>query len=84
MAKVKIKIPDWVGINGDSNLGWTLFEREIAAGTSLEKLLLELADSYPNFRKMLYNPEAGKPSEQIDIVLNDTFLQVQDYLLHHL
>ena len=41
-------------------------------------LLIELAASHADFRKVVFNPDIGKVSEQINVFLNDSLLQFPD------
>ncbi len=79
MCKVQLKIPPWVGIILDENSSnWVNLEREIGEGTTISSLLADLAFSYPDFRKMIFNPDVGKVSDQVNVILNDRLLQLPD------
>ena len=79
MGKVQLKIPSWVGIILDENSStWLNVDREIEEGATIYSLLADLAFSYPDFRKTVFNPDVGKVSDQVNVVLNDSLLQLSD------
>ncbi|MFC1896988.1 MoaD/ThiS family protein [Chloroflexota bacterium] len=79
MSKVQLNIPPWVGIILDENTStWFNLEKEIGEETTIDSLLTDLAFSYPDFRKTVFNPDVGKVSDQVNIVLNDNLLHSTD------
>jgi hypothetical protein len=53
----------------------SVINKKVKTGTSLNSLLVELANSYPEFRKMVFDPETGKMSEQALVILNGKLIQ---------
>ncbi len=79
MGKVQLKIPPWVAsMLGEQGPGWFTLEREIGEGATIGDLLVELASSYTDFRKVVFNPDIGKVSDQVVVILNDSLLQLPD------
>ncbi|MFC1988602.1 MoaD/ThiS family protein [Chloroflexota bacterium] len=77
MSKVQLKIPPWVGITfSDHSPGGYSLEQEIGEGATIGSLLTDIALSNPDFRKMVFNPDVGKVSDQVNVVLNDSLLQL--------
>lgn len=79
MGKVQLKIPPWVAsmLNAQGG-GWLVLEREIGEGTTIGDLLADLAFSYTDFRKVVFNPDIGKISDQVIVILNGSLLQLPD------
>ncbi len=79
MGKVQLKIPPWIAIllNGEGS-DWLIIEQEIAEGTTVSDLLTELTRSYTDFRKVVFNPDIGKVSDQLIVILNDSLLPEPD------
>lgn len=53
-------------------------EQEIAEGMTISELLTELTRNYAGFRRAVFNPDAGKISDQLLVVLNDNLLLQPD------
>lgn len=78
-GKVQLKLPPWVAIMlNEQGSGWFIFEKEIGEGATIGDLLEDLALNYTNFRKVVFNPDVGKVSDQVNVVLNDRLLQLPD------
>ena len=79
MGKVQLKIPPWIAsmLNAQGT-GWLILEREIGEGTTIGDLLADLASSYTNFRKSVFNPDLGEVSDQVIVILNNDLLQLPD------
>ena len=76
VGKVLLKIPPWVGIMlNEQGSGWFTLEKEIGEGATIGDLLADLAVSYTDFRKVVFNPDTGKVSDQVNVVLNNNLLQ---------
>ena len=58
--------------------GWFTLEKEIGKETTIGDLLADLAFSHTDFRKMVFNPDVGKVSDQVIVILNDSLLQLPD------
>ncbi len=79
MGKVQLKIPPWVGIMlNEQGSGWFTLEKEIGEEATIGDLLADLAVSYTDFRKMVFNPDVGKVSDQVNVILNDNLLQLPE------
>ena len=79
MSKVQLKLPPFfASMLNEPGTDWLIIENEIEDGTTIGDLLEGLASSYPGFRKVVFNPDAGEVSEQVLVVLNDELLQEPD------
>ena len=75
MGKVQLKIPPFFAYIMDSSASdWFVVEREIGEETTVCGLLTDLALSNPGFREVVFNPDKGTISDQINIVLNQKLL----------
>ena len=76
MGKVQLKMLPWIAsmLNKQSS-GWFILEKEIEEGTTIGDLLVDLASSHTGFRKVVFNPDAGKVGDQVVVFLNDSHLQ---------
>ena len=76
MDKVQLKItPSLASIFDTHSSDWLVFDMEIGKGTTVRDLLADLAFRHPDFRKMVFNPDIGKVSDQVMVFLNDNLLQ---------
>ncbi|MFC2048558.1 MoaD/ThiS family protein [Chloroflexota bacterium] len=79
MGKVQLKIPPWVAIMlNEQGSDWFILEKEIGEGATIGDLLADLASDYTDFRKVLFNPDIGKVSDQVNVILNNNLLQSTD------
>jgi molybdopterin converting factor small subunit len=79
MYKVELKLPSWVATSLDPKAdGWLTVDKEVAPGTTVGRLLEEIAASSKDFRETVYNPAVGLVSEQINVLLNNTLLSYQE------
>lgn len=79
MRKVQLKIPpSLASIFDGQGSDWFIFEKEIGEGTSMCDLLMDLAFSYTDFRKVVFNPDTGKVGDQIMVILNHSLLQTPE------
>jgi hypothetical protein len=53
-------------------------KKKVKEGTTLVELLAELANVYPDFRKMVFNPETNQLSEQVLIIFNNRLIQYSE------
>lgn len=75
MGKIKLKMPPWVASMLDArNSDWLVLEKETQEGTTIGDLLADLASSYTDFRKAIFNPDVGKVNDQVMVILNDNLL----------
>ena len=76
MGKVQLKIPPFLAsMLNAPGFDWLTIERDIEEGTKINDLLVDLALSDTNFRKAVFNPDVGKVSEQVHVILNNNLLQ---------
>ncbi len=79
MGKVRLKItPSLASTLNAQGSDWFTLEKEIGKGATLGDLLADLAFSYIDFRKVVFNPDTGKVSDQIMVILNNNLLPVPD------
>lgn len=78
MGKVRLKIPSWVASMLTQNSHWLILEKETEEWATIGDLLADFALSYPDFHKVVFNPDIGKVSEQVTVILNDSLLQCPD------
>jgi len=60
-------ISDILGVHGNA---YHIFEKKVEPGTTLVVVFNDLAREYPEFKKMVYNPETGKLSDQVLLLIN--------------
>ncbi len=79
MGKVRLKFPSsFAGMLNTQGSDLVVLEREIGEETTIDSLFADLAVSYTDFRKAVFNPDIGKVSDQVIIILNDSTLQLPD------
>ena len=79
MAKVQLKFPhSFAGMLNAQSSDWFILEKEIGEGTTIGNVLADLASSYTDFRKVVFNPDTRKVSDQVMVILNDSLLQLPD------
>ena len=79
MGKVRLEIsPSFVGVLNAENSDWFILDKEIGEGATLCDLLAELAFSHTDFRKVIFDPDTGKVSDQVLFVLNNNLLEFHD------
>ena len=75
MGKVQLKIPPFFAYIMDPNASdWFVLEKEIGGKTTIRDFLTELASNNSEFRDVVFNPDEGTVSDQIDIVINQKLL----------
>ena len=75
MGKVQLKIPPFFAYIMDSNASdWFVLEKEIGIETTICNLLTDIALSNSEFRKVVFNPDTGTISDQINIILNQKLI----------
>ena len=52
-----------------------VIEKKIGEESTIGDLLADLASSYTDFGKVVFNPDTGKVSDQVNVVLNNSLLQ---------
>jgi len=79
VGKVRLKLPhSFVGILNTQDSDLLILEKEIGEGTTIGDLLADLAFSYADFRKVVFNPDTGKVGDQVMVILNHNLLQSQE------
>ncbi len=79
MGKVQVKItPSLASVLNTQSSDWIILEKEIGECAAIGDLLADLVFSYTDFRKVLFDPDTGKVSDQVMVVLNDRLLQFPD------
>ena len=79
MGKVRLRIPSSIADTlNEQRSDWFILEKEIGEGATMGDLLTDLAFSYADFRKVVFNPDVGKVSDRVMVILNDSLLQVTD------
>lgn len=79
VGKVRLKFPhSFVSILNTQDSDLLILEKELEEGATIGDLLADLASSYTDFRKAVFDPDIGKVSDQIMVILNDSLLQVPD------
>ncbi len=79
MGKVRLRIPSSIADPLNEQLSdLFILEKEIGEGATMGDLLTGLARSYAGFRKVVFDPDIGKVSDQINVFLNDSLLQDTD------
>lgn len=76
MRRVRLEIPpSLAGIFEGQGSDWFILEKEIGEEATIRDLLTDLAFSYADFRKAIFEPDTGKVSDEVLVVLNDSLLQ---------
>ena len=79
MPKVRLELQPWIAAKlGAKSTGWLTLEQEVVEDTTINDFLTTMIESYPNFRELIYNPDTGIVTEQINFVLNDRLLTFQE------
>ncbi len=79
MGKVRLKFPtsfaSRLNVQGSDLV---ILEKEIGEEATIGDLLADLAFSYTDFRKVVFNPDTGKVGDQVNVILNNNLLQLPD------
>lgn len=79
MGKVRLKFPaSFASSLNAQGSDLVILEKEIGEGATIGSLLTNLAFSYTDFRKVVFNPDTGKVGDQVNVVLNNNLLQLPD------
>jgi molybdopterin converting factor small subunit len=77
MNKVRLQLYSWISPTlGMSGSGNHTLEQEINEGMTISSLLTKLADSYPEFRKLVFDPDKDELSSEVLVIINNRLLQV--------
>lgn len=81
MARVQLRLPpSLVSLVDKKAADWITLEPEIGDGATIGELLARLATEHHEFRRAVYDPSAGKVSDEMMVVLNNTLLQPLDVM----
>ena len=81
MGRVQLKItPSLATILNKHGADWLTFEKEVREGTTIGDLLEDYVASHDDFHKVVLDPDTGKITDQINIVLNDSLIPLPDAL----
>ena len=70
--KVTVEALPWLGeMFGGKKTTRHVFDVEVEEGATLAAFLRMLAQQHPRFRRVMYDPQTGSPSEQVAVVLNN-------------
>jgi len=76
MSKVRLKFPASFASRLDAQgSDLVILEKKIGEEATIGDLLADLAVSYTDFRRVVFNPDTGKVSDQVNVVLNNKLLQ---------
>ncbi|MDP2718475.1 MAG: MoaD/ThiS family protein [Dehalococcoidia bacterium] len=82
MARVTIEIYPWLtsylAAKGQKKGGGVILEQEIEEGENIGTLLRKLAAREKKLGPHLYDPESGRLTDQVGIVLNNRFIDLLD------
>jgi len=76
VGKVRLKFPaSFASRLNAQGSDLVILEKEIGEEATIGDILTDLAFSYTDFRKVVFNPDTGKVSDQVNVVLNNNLLQ---------
>ncbi len=79
VGRVQLKItPSLATILDKQGTDWLTFEKEVGEESTIGDLLADFVTSYKNFDKVVLDPDNGKVSDQLNIVLNDSLLPLPE------
>lgn len=79
MRRVQLKVPpSLASIFDRQRADWFILEKEIGEEATIGDLLADLAFSYADFRKAVFDPDTEKVSDEIMVIINDSLLQFRD------
>ncbi len=79
MGRVQLKFPSsFAGMLNAQGSDLSVLEKEIGEETTIGDLLADLAFSYTDFRKVVFNPDTGKVGDQVNVILNNQLLQLPE------
>ena len=67
-------VSDSLGFHG---VGFHSFEKKVETGATLLTLLKDLAKDYPDFKKMVFDPESSQLSDQVSLLLNQSLARFE-------
>ena len=79
MYTVRIESYSWIsGTMGQRTNRTRKLKKKVPAGATVYDLFSEVAASYPEFRKQVFNPDTGILSEQVMVIMSGKLLQSAD------
>lgn len=79
MSKVRLQLYSWISPTlGMPSSGNHTLEQEINDGITIGSLFTELADNYPEFRKLVFDPDKGETSSEVLVIINNRLLQIRE------
>ena len=79
MYTVKLQLYSWISSSlGVSERGSNLLKKKVPEGTTLRAFFTELANSHPEFRKLVFDPGTGSMNDEVVIMLNNRLVQFND------
>lgn len=76
MISIKLQLYSWIASSlGASEQGGSNLTKKIKEGTTFKGLFTELADSNPDFRKLVFDPATGNMNDEVVIMLNGRLTQ---------
>jgi len=76
VGKVRLKFPaSFASMLNAQGSDLVILEKKIGEEATIGDLLADLAVSYTDFRKVVFNPDTGKVNDQVNVVLNNKLLQ---------
>jgi hypothetical protein len=79
MGKVRLEIsPSFASMLNAADYKWIVLEKELEKWVTIGDLLSDLAFDNADFRKIVFDPQIGKMSDEIMVVLNGNLLQLSD------
>jgi hypothetical protein len=71
MITVKMQLYSWISSSlGESENGGSTLTKKVKEGTTFGGFFTELANSSPEFRKLVFDPETGRMNDEVVIMLN--------------
>ena len=79
MGKVQLKFPaSFASMLNAQGSDLLILEKEIGEGATITDLLADLAFSYADFSKAVFDPDTGKVSDRVHLILNNRILQIPE------
>jgi len=76
VGKVRLEFPaSFASVLNAQGSDLVTLEKEIGEEATISDLLAELAFSYTDFRKVVFDPDTGEVGDQVNVVLNNNLLQ---------
>ena len=85
MIKFKTQVYSWISTSiGEEKQAGRLVEKEVAEGTTVAGYFAQLAEKHPEFRRLIYDPEAEMINDEVVIIYNDRvelFSKIKDRVI---